>query len=208
MRRVRWIRLAFVDVLGIQKSVYIPASELEAAFDGKVTFDGGSIDGFVRGEEIDMVLRPDPATFTVLPWVEEGQVEARILCDIAMPDGTAFEGCSRTTLKRVLEDALERRARAALERGAVRHRDVAQDACFDLALLDPRQHGERRRIGTQHHVDLFAAHEPVDRAAVERHLAVERRLELARRDVDALLNPQHVDEREPDPAHPSHLSPQ
>jgi glutamine synthetase len=104
-RGVRWVRLAFVDVLGIQKSVYIPASELEAAFDGKVTFDGGSIDGFVRGEEIDMVLRPDPATFTVLPWVEEGQVEARILCDIAMPDGTAFEGCSRTTLKRVLEDA-------------------------------------------------------------------------------------------------------
>jgi len=104
-RGVRWVRLAFVDVLGIQKSVYIPANELDAAFDGKVTFDGGSIDGFVRGEEIDMVLRPDPATFTVLPWVEEGQVEARILCDIAMPDGTPFEGCSRTTLKRVLEDA-------------------------------------------------------------------------------------------------------
>ena len=104
-RGVRWVRLAFVDVLGIQKSVYIPASELEAAFEGKVTFDGGSIDGFVRGEEIDMVLRPDPATFTVLPWVEEGQIEARILCDIAMPDGTPFEGCSRTTLKRVLEDA-------------------------------------------------------------------------------------------------------
>ena len=104
-RGVRWVRLAFVDVLGIQKSVYIPASELDAAFDGKVTFDGGSIDGFVRGEEIDMVLRPDPATFTVLPWVEEGQVEARILCDISMPDGTPFEGCSRTTLKRVLEDA-------------------------------------------------------------------------------------------------------
>jgi glutamine synthetase len=104
-RGVRWVRLAFVDVLGIQKSVYIPASELEAAFEGKVTFDGGSIDGFVRGEEIDMVLRPDPATFIVLPWVEEGQVEARILCDISMPDGTPFEGCSRTTLKRVLEDA-------------------------------------------------------------------------------------------------------
>ncbi len=116
-RGVRWVRLAFVDVLGIQKSVYIPASELDAAFDGKVTFDGGSIDGFVRGEEIDMVLRPDPATFTVLPWVEEGQVEARILCDIAMPDGTAFEGCSRTTLKRVLEDAGDvlQRVQAALE---------------------------------------------------------------------------------------------
>jgi glutamine synthetase len=104
-RGVRWVRLAFVDVLGIQKSVSIPAGELEAAFNGKVTFDGGSIDGFVRGEEIDMILRPDPATFIVLPWTESGHVEARILCDIAMPDGTPFEGCSRTTLKRVLEDA-------------------------------------------------------------------------------------------------------
>ena len=118
-RGVRWVRLAFVDVLGIQKSVYIPASELEAAFEGKVTFDGGSIDGFVRGEEIDMVLRPDPTTFTVLPWIEEGQVEARILCDISMPDGTPFEGCSRTTLKRVLEDAGDvlQSVQAALEIG-------------------------------------------------------------------------------------------
>jgi glutamine synthetase len=104
-RGVRWVRLAFVDVLGIQKSVSIPVSELEDAFNGKVTFDGGSIDGFVRGEEVDMILKPDPATFTVLPWVDREQVEARILCDIALDDGTPFEGCSRTTLKRVLEDA-------------------------------------------------------------------------------------------------------
>ena len=104
-RGVRWVRLAFVDVLGIEKSVSIPVSELDRALAGNVTFDGGSIDGFVRGEEVDMVLSPDPATFVVLPWTEDGQVEARILCDIQMPDGTPFEGCARTTLKRVLEDA-------------------------------------------------------------------------------------------------------
>src|SRR5579884_616364 len=104
-RGVRWVRLAFVDILGVQKSVSIPAGELEDAFAGKVTFDGGSIDGFVRGEEIDMILLPDPATLIVLPWSENGNAEARILCDIAMPDGTPFEGCPRTTLKRVLEDA-------------------------------------------------------------------------------------------------------
>ena len=116
-RGVRWVRLAFVDVLGIQKSVSIPVGELDDAFNGKVTFDGGSIDGFVRGEEVDMVLLPDPATFTVLPWVEKDFVEARILCDIAMPDLTPFEGCSRTTLKRVLEDAgdVMQRVQAALE---------------------------------------------------------------------------------------------
>jgi glutamine synthetase len=116
-RGVRWVRLAFVDVLGIEKSVTIPAGELSSALDGNVTFDGGSIDGFVRGEEIDMVLRPDPATFTVLPWTSDGNVEARLLCDIMMPDGTPFEGCPRTTLKRVLEDAgdVVQRVRTGLE---------------------------------------------------------------------------------------------
>ncbi len=112
-RGVRWMRLAFVDMLGIEKSITIPAGELERALDGNVTFDGGSIDGFVRGEELDMVLRPDPATFTVLPWTVDGQLEARMLCDIAMPDGTPFEGCPRTTLKRVLEDAGDVRAARA-----------------------------------------------------------------------------------------------
>jgi glutamine synthetase len=105
-RGVRWIRLAFVDIAGIEKNITIPVSELEHAMDGKVTFDGGSIDGFIREEELDMVLRPDPATFAVLPWtLESGAIEARMLCDIAMPDGTAFEGCPRSTLKRVLDDA-------------------------------------------------------------------------------------------------------
>ncbi len=104
-RGVRWVRLAFVDILGVQKSVSIPVKELERALDGHVTFDGGSIDGFVRDEELDMVLRPDASTFTVLPWTTDGQIEARLMCDIAMPDGTPFEGCPRSTLKRVLEDA-------------------------------------------------------------------------------------------------------
>ncbi len=98
---VRFVRLAFADVLGVGKNVSIPASELEAALDGKVTFDGGSIDGFVRGEELDMILRPDPSTFALYPWAGS---EARLLCDIAMPDGSPFEGCPRTTLKRAAEE--------------------------------------------------------------------------------------------------------
>jgi glutamine synthetase len=105
-RGVKWIRLAFVDIAGIEKNITIPVSELERAMNGRVTFDGGSIDGFIREEEVDMLLRPDPATFTVLPWtIESGAPEARMLCDIAMPDGTPFEGCPRSTLKRVLDDA-------------------------------------------------------------------------------------------------------
>ncbi len=108
-RNVRFVRLVFADIFGVSKNVSIPATELEAALEGRVTFDGGSIDGFVRGEELDMVLRPDPATFAIYPWSNPDGAEARLLCDIAMPDGSPFEGCPRTTLIRAVE-----RARAVL----------------------------------------------------------------------------------------------
>ncbi len=104
-RNVRFVRLVFADIFGVSKNVSIPASELEAALDGRVTFDGGSIDGFVRGEELDMVLRPDPTTFAIYPWSNPDGAEARLLCDIAMPDGAPFEGDPRTTLARAVEGA-------------------------------------------------------------------------------------------------------
>ena len=103
-RNVRFVRLTFADVLGVIKNVSIPAEQIDDALDGKVTFDGGSIDGFVRGEELDMVLRPDPSTFAVYPWSTPDAGEARMLCDIAMPDGSPFEGCPRTTLRRAAEE--------------------------------------------------------------------------------------------------------
>jgi glutamine synthetase len=104
-KNVRFVRLVFTDIFGVSKNVSIPATELIAALEGRVTFDGGSIDGFVRGEELDMVLRPDPKTFAIYPWSSGDAAEARLLCDILMPDGTPFEGCPRTTLARAVEAA-------------------------------------------------------------------------------------------------------
>src|SRR5215469_18901841 len=104
-QNVRFVRLVFADIFGVSKNVSIPVDELEPALDGRVTFDGGSIDGFVRGEELDMLLRPDPSTFAVYPWPVADGFEARLICDIAMPDGTPFEGCPRTTLRRAIESA-------------------------------------------------------------------------------------------------------
>jgi glutamine synthetase len=184
-RGVRWVRLAFVDVLGIQKSVSIPVGELEDAFNGKVTFDGGSIDGFVRGEEVDMILKPDPATFTVLPWVDREQVEARILCDIALDDGTAFEGCSRTTLKRVLEDAGDvlQAVQAALEvefylfdlapDGSPTTRTADAGSYFDFSAND---RGQEARLDTS--VALEAMGIPISSAHHE-HGAGQHELDLA-----------------------------
>ncbi|HVA28540.1 MAG TPA: glutamine synthetase family protein [Candidatus Baltobacteraceae bacterium] len=102
---VRFVRLVFADIFGVSKNVSIPIAELDAALEGRVTFDGGSIDGFVRGEELDMVLHPDLTTFALYPWSSAGGAEARLLCDIRMPDGTPFEGCPRTTLQRAVEDS-------------------------------------------------------------------------------------------------------
>jgi glutamine synthetase len=105
-QNVRFVRLVFADIFGVSKNVSIPVDELEAALEGRVTFDGGSIDGFVRGEELDMLLRPDPSTFAIYPWRAAGDaLEARLICDIAMPDGSPFEGCPRTTLRRAIESA-------------------------------------------------------------------------------------------------------
>jgi glutamine synthetase len=107
-RNVRFVRLSFVDILGINKNVTIPVTELDGAMEGKVTFDGGSIDGFVRGEEADMMLLPDLSTFAVYPWTAASSaVEARLICNIATPDGEPFEGCPRTTLQRAIEDTRE-----------------------------------------------------------------------------------------------------
>ncbi len=105
-RGIRFIRLWFTDVLGFLKSVAISPAELEVAFEEGMTFDGSSIDGYARIQEADMLARPDPTTFAVLPWRTEQQV-ARMFCDIQTPDGEPFPGDPRTVLKRNLEEASE-----------------------------------------------------------------------------------------------------
>ncbi len=105
-RGIRFIRLWFTDVQGLLKSVSISPAELEVAFDEGMTFDGSSIDGYARIQEADMLAKPDPSTFAVLPWREESQV-ARMFCDIYTPEGEPFLGDPRTVLKRNLERASE-----------------------------------------------------------------------------------------------------
>jgi glutamine synthetase len=105
---IHFFRLQFVDIFGFMKNVAIPRSQIEKALDGKIMFDGSSIEGFVRINESDMYLKPDYDTFVVLPWRnKEGIAAARIICDIYKSDETPFEGCPRVNLKRVLAEAKE-----------------------------------------------------------------------------------------------------
>lgn len=99
---VSFIKLWFSDILGQLKSVAIPVGELERAFSEGMGFDGSSIKGFARIDESDMLARPDPNTFAILPWISKQKV-ARMFCDIIQPDGSLYEGDSRYILKRNLE---------------------------------------------------------------------------------------------------------
>ena len=94
-RGVRMIRLWFTDVLGQLKSFAISPAELETAFDEGMHFDGSSIDGFSRVQESDVLAKPDPNTFAVLPWGADEDPSARMLCDVENLDGTPFEGDPR-----------------------------------------------------------------------------------------------------------------
>jgi len=97
---VRFLRLMFTDILGINKNVEIPASQFGKALDGDIMFDGSSIEGFVRIEESDMLLAPDLSTFKIFPGGTAENRVARLICDITTPDGKPFEGDPRGALKR------------------------------------------------------------------------------------------------------------
>lgn len=104
---VRFIRLQFSDIFGIMKNVAITRQQLPKALDNEIMFDGSSIDGFVRIEESDMYLRPDPDTFAIFPWRPQDGKVARLICDVYNPDGTPFAGCPRSVLKNALAEAAE-----------------------------------------------------------------------------------------------------
>ncbi|MGN6252922.1 MAG: glutamine synthetase family protein [Marmoricola sp.] len=107
-RDVRFVRLWFTDVLGYLKSVAIAPAELEGAFSEGIGFDGSAIEGFARVTEADMLARPDPSTFQILPWRGEQPSTARMFCDIAMPDGSPSFADPRYVLKRTLQSAAEK----------------------------------------------------------------------------------------------------
>ncbi|GII98082.1 L-glutamine synthetase [Sediminihabitans luteus] len=107
-RDIRFIRLWFTDVLGVLKSVAVAPAELESAFSEGIGFDGSSIQGYTRVFESDMIAKPDPTTFQILPWRGETHGTARMFCDILTPDGEPSLADTRNVLKRTLAKASDK----------------------------------------------------------------------------------------------------
>lgn len=178
---IKILRLQFTDILGGLKNIGIPGRYIETALDEGIMFDGSSIEGFVRIEESDMLLMPDPATFAVLPWKPADHKEARLLCDILQPDRTPFEGDPRGFLRQMIARAEKMGVRLAagpeaefflFEReanGELTTRTHDQAGYFDLTPVDRGEEARRDMVMTleamgfeveaSHHEVAYGQHE-------------------------------------------------
>lgn len=102
---VRFVNLQFTDIVGMVKSVTIPAHQFQDSVEHGTWFDGSSIEGFARIAESDMYLQPELDTFRLIPWERGENTTARVICRVMMPDGQPFGGDPREVLLRALDDA-------------------------------------------------------------------------------------------------------
>jgi glutamine synthetase len=104
---IKFITLQFTDLLGVIKEVIMPVEQLKDALADGVWFDGSSIEGFARIQESDLFLKPDTATYAVVPWLVQDGVTARFICDIYRADGKPFEGDPRFILRQAAAEAVK-----------------------------------------------------------------------------------------------------
>ena len=99
---VKFIRLAFCDVMGTLKNIAIMPSELPRAFETGVSFDASSILGFAPVDKSDLFLFPDAATLSVLPWRPQTGRVVRFFCSVRTADGSPYGADGRHILRRTL----------------------------------------------------------------------------------------------------------
>ena len=103
--KVIFIRLQFVDILGMPKNIVIPLNRLEEALNDGMPFDASSIAGYATIEESDKIARPDPVSFVILPEEIEKRKTAKLNCDIYESNGKRFEGDCKYILEKVVNKA-------------------------------------------------------------------------------------------------------
>ena len=102
---VKFIRLTFCDVRGVQKNISIQPSELERAFEKGIGIDASYIFGFGGDYGKDIWLHPEPDTITVLPWRPEHGKVVRMFCTLTYSDGSPVETDTRSFLHRAVRYA-------------------------------------------------------------------------------------------------------
>ena len=102
---VKFVRLAFFDLRGVQKNISIMAGQLENVFKNGMSFDASAVYGFETPEKSDLFLHPDPTTVAILPWRPNTGKVVRMFCTISHPDGTPYKKDCRTLLANAVKKA-------------------------------------------------------------------------------------------------------
>jgi glutamine synthetase len=105
------IRLVWTDLNGVGRGITMPADEAEHALEEGVGFANGVaeltlepalLDDPKYGAEAgDMMAIPDPESVTPLEWTDD---TAAVFTNLQNVDGSPFDLCGRTALRRVLDD--------------------------------------------------------------------------------------------------------
>ena len=154
---IKFIRLAFCDMFGVQKNIAIMASQLPHAVESGISFDASAIAGFANIAESDLFLAPDLDTFAILPWRPSEGCVGRFFCNIKYPDGRPFEGDGRHLLQTMEQKAAQAGYRFLLgpecefylfetdEKGRPTLEPFDRAGYFDIAPMD-RGENVRREI--------------------------------------------------------------
>lgn len=102
---VKFIRLTFCDIYGVQKNISIQPGELARAFEKGIGIDASYIDGFGGDYGKDIWLHPEPDTVTILPWRPEHGKVVRMFCTLTYADGTPIETDTRALLRNAVRYA-------------------------------------------------------------------------------------------------------
>ena len=153
---IKFIRLAFCDIFGVQKNIAVMASQLGHALEHGVAFDASAIAGFGGVARSDLLLRPDLSTFTVLPWRPAESGVGLVFCNITYPDGRPFEGDGRWLLGQLEQRALRQGYSFLVgpecefylfetdEKGRPTHTPFDEAGYFDIAPLDKGENVRRQ----------------------------------------------------------------
>ncbi len=95
---VRFVRLAFSDMLGNHKNISIQPDMLPEAFSSGIAFDAFRVLGFDDPKYRDLYLVPDPDTLSVLPWRPQTGRVIRFYCNVVTSDGKPYPYDSRQFL--------------------------------------------------------------------------------------------------------------
>jgi glutamine synthetase len=99
---IKMIDLKFSDLPGTWQHLTIPARELtETVFEEGLGFDGSSIRGWRNIHESDMIIKPDPSTAQIDPFMEVPTLS--LTCDVTLPEtGEAYSRDPRQIAKMAL----------------------------------------------------------------------------------------------------------